>query len=140
MPVLLSHTPDTNARSICIQCAALYTSLIPPYIPCSFNYPDNGVNQELPDESPQKATSCYEIGYGRAKLVVQDDKLRAHGAFQQHHIPEFSQHIDLFSAGSSIGCGSNEAAVYGGCGELKASTFNHSAVILKLGFEIIEGA
>jgi len=83
-------------------------SLIPPYVPGSFNYPNNGINQELPDQSSQKVTSCYEIRDGRAKSVVQDNKSGAHGAFQQHDIPELSQHINLFSGGSSVGCGSNK--------------------------------
>ena len=64
-------------------------SLIPPYIPGSFNNPNNGVNQELPDKSPQKVISCYEIREGRTKPVIQGNKLGAHGAFQQYHIPEF---------------------------------------------------
>ena len=60
---------------------ALYITLIPPYVPGSFNNPNSGVNQELPDQGPQKATFGYEIRDRGAKLVVQGDKLRARGAF-----------------------------------------------------------
>ena len=40
-------------------------------MPCSVNYPNNGVNQEPPHDSPQKLISGYEIRYGRAKPVIE---------------------------------------------------------------------
>ena len=80
----------------------------PPHSSRGFNYPNNRVNQELLDQSPQKLISGYEIRYWRAKLVVQGNNLGARGAFQQHHIPELSQHVDLFSSGSSIGRGGDK--------------------------------
>ena len=91
----------------------------------------------------QKAISGYEMSDRRAKLVVKGRKMGTRGAFQQHHIPELSQHVDLLSGGSSVGGGSNKTTCgefwgcWCPCSELESITFNNSTLILKLGFELI---
>ena len=62
-----------------------------------------------------KLSSDMKVCDRGADLIVKVNKSRAHGAFQQHVIPELSQHIELFSSGSSVGCGGDEAQSTGWC-------------------------
>ena len=52
-PIIIPCT-GSGASRLC-YCPASYIFLVPPHIFCSFDYPNDGVNQEFPGQHPHKA-------------------------------------------------------------------------------------
>jgi len=56
--------------------------LTTPYFARGSKHPDDGVNQQFPDNGPQEAVPSDDIGYMGAKPIVKPHELSAHHALQ----------------------------------------------------------